>query len=135
MRKVGADCLLRGMNIAFVSQRDSRPSFGAGRVKSNQNRFPIGLWFLQHSRRWTMLVLSRKRQEMMQIGEGVIVKVIHIGRNTVKIGIEAPEGVRVVRGELFGSPGRRNPLASFLRERSVAKAARREGRKWGDKTE
>lgn len=49
-----------------------------------------------------MLVLTRKRTEMIQIGENIFVKVIQTGRSTVKIGIEAPSEVRVLRGELVG---------------------------------
>lgn len=48
-----------------------------------------------------MLVLTRKTAETIQIGEGVVVKVISCGRGRVKIGIDAPSNVRVVRGELL----------------------------------
>ena len=51
-----------------------------------------------------MLVLTRKRSEMIQIGENITIKVIRTGRGTVKIGIEAPANVRVLRGELCGEP-------------------------------
>jgi carbon storage regulator CsrA len=47
-----------------------------------------------------MLVLTRKKSEAIRIGNDVFVKVIRTGRSTVKIGIEAPASVRVVRGEL-----------------------------------
>jgi carbon storage regulator len=47
-----------------------------------------------------MLVLTRKKSEAIRIGNDVFVKVIRTGRSTVKIGIEAPANVRVVRGEL-----------------------------------
>lgn len=47
-----------------------------------------------------MLILTRKRSETIQIGDDVLVKVIRTGRNTVKLGIEAPNDVRVLRGEL-----------------------------------
>jgi carbon storage regulator len=47
-----------------------------------------------------MLVLTRKRNEMIRIGDDVVVKVIKTGKGTVKIGIEAPSNVRVLRGEL-----------------------------------
>jgi carbon storage regulator len=47
-----------------------------------------------------MLVLTRKKSETIRIGENVFVKVIRTGRGSVKIGIEAPANVRVVRGEL-----------------------------------
>jgi carbon storage regulator CsrA len=47
-----------------------------------------------------MLVLTRKPAETIHIGEGIVVKVIKTGKGTVKIGIEAPANVRVMRGEL-----------------------------------
>ena len=47
-----------------------------------------------------MLVLTRKRNEMIRIGDDVVVKVIKTGKGSVKIGIEAPSNVRVLRGEL-----------------------------------
>ncbi len=47
-----------------------------------------------------MLVLSRKSAETIRIGNDVVVKVIKTGKGSVRIGIEAPSGVRVMRGEL-----------------------------------
>ena len=47
-----------------------------------------------------MLVLTRKESETIHIGENVVIKVTRIGSNAVKIGIDAPESVRVLRGEL-----------------------------------
>lgn len=47
-----------------------------------------------------MLVLTRKPAEMIRIGEDIVIKVIKTGKGTVKIGIEAPAHVRVMRGEL-----------------------------------
>lgn len=64
-----------------------------------------------------MLVLTRKKSEMIQIGEQIVVKVIHTGRNTVKIGIEAPVNVRVLRAELCDVPEAGHPLAAFLKAR------------------
>lgn len=68
-----------------------------------------------------MLVLTRKRSEMIQIGDDVIVKVIETGPRWVKIGIEAPDDVRVIRAELFGRPGPQHPLAVFLEKRRLEK--------------
>lgn len=48
-----------------------------------------------------MLVLTRKPAEMIQIGDNIVIKVIKTAKGTVKIGIEAPDDVRVVRGELL----------------------------------
>lgn len=64
-----------------------------------------------------MLVLTRKKSEMIQIGADIVIKVIHAGKNTVKIGIEAPEEVRVLRAELCDPPEAGHPLAAFLKER------------------
>jgi carbon storage regulator CsrA len=49
-----------------------------------------------------MLVLTRKQQETIQIGENVTITVVRIKGNTVRVGIEAPRDVRVARGEVFG---------------------------------
>ncbi|MEX1231790.1 MAG: carbon storage regulator [Planctomycetaceae bacterium] len=48
-----------------------------------------------------MLVLTRKCSEVIQIGDDIVIKIIKTGRNTVKIGIEAPKSVRVARGEIL----------------------------------
>ena len=48
-----------------------------------------------------MLVITRKRNETIQIGDEVVVKVVRTGKGAVKIGIEAPENFRVLRGELL----------------------------------
>ena len=50
-----------------------------------------------------MLVLSRKVEEEIQVGDEIVVKVLKTGRNMVKIGIEAPKRLSVVRGELMAS--------------------------------
>jgi carbon storage regulator len=47
-----------------------------------------------------MLVLTRKQSEMIQIGDDIVIKVIRTGKSTVKIGIDAPAHVRVLRAEL-----------------------------------
>ena len=70
-----------------------------------------------------MLVLTRKRSEMIQIGDDVIIKVIEMSPRWVKIGIEAPDDVRVIRAELFGKPGPRHPLTVFLQQRRAEKQA------------
>jgi len=47
-----------------------------------------------------MLVLSRKQQQEIAIGENITITVIKIKGNTVRLGIDAPRDVKVVRGEL-----------------------------------
>ena len=47
-----------------------------------------------------MLVLSRKQQQDIVIGDDVKITVLKVKGNTVRLGIEAPKNVRVIRGEL-----------------------------------
>ncbi len=47
-----------------------------------------------------MLVLTRKRGELIQIDGNIQVTVISVQGNRVRLGIEAPDSVSVRRGEL-----------------------------------
>lgn len=47
-----------------------------------------------------MLVLSRKENEQLVIGDNIVLTINRISGNRVAIGIEAPRDVRIVRGEL-----------------------------------
>jgi carbon storage regulator CsrA len=47
-----------------------------------------------------MLVLTRKLQERICIGNDITVTVLRVKGQQVRIGIEAPRDVRVIRGEL-----------------------------------
>jgi len=47
-----------------------------------------------------MLVLSRKSGDRIRIGDEVVVTVVRVGPNNVRLGIEAPRTVNVVREEL-----------------------------------
>jgi carbon storage regulator len=55
-----------------------------------------------------MLVLSRKQGEQVHIGGSVTVTVLGISRGVLKLVIEAPGSVRILRGELArsGAPPR-----------------------------
>lgn len=54
-----------------------------------------------------MLILSRLKDESLVIGGNIVVTVNRIVRGKVILGIEAPDDVRVLRGELTGRPKRR----------------------------
>jgi len=47
-----------------------------------------------------MLVLTRKLDEAIQIGDNIKITVLRVKGNTVRIGIEAPKHVKVIRDEL-----------------------------------
>lgn len=49
-----------------------------------------------------MLVLTRKAGERIAIGDQIVLVVSKVSGNRVTVGIEAPAGVRIVRGELKG---------------------------------
>jgi carbon storage regulator len=52
-----------------------------------------------------MLVLSRKPGEQVVIGNGVTVTVLGVIGNRVRVGIDAPDQVRILRAELAGGRG------------------------------
>ena len=47
-----------------------------------------------------MLVLSRKTGEKIRIGNNVTVTIVRIGPNNVRLGIDAPRDLNIVREEL-----------------------------------
>lgn len=48
-----------------------------------------------------MLVLTRKTNEDIRIGDNIVVKVVDIRRDKVRLGIEAPKDVSVHREEIY----------------------------------
>ena len=61
-----------------------------------------------------MLVLSRKPGEKIVIGDNIVLTVIEICRGKVRLGIEAPKDVKVMRDELLtdGLPTGEKPRPS-----------------------
>ena len=49
-----------------------------------------------------MLVLSRKTSDSLLIGKDIEVVVVEIRGNTVRLGVKAPDDVKVLRGEIAG---------------------------------
>lgn len=47
-----------------------------------------------------MLVLSRKQNERIRVGDSVVVTIVRVSGDKVRIGIEAPPSMRVLRDEL-----------------------------------
>lgn len=47
-----------------------------------------------------MLVLSRKRHERILIGDDIVITIVRIGPDAVRVGIDAPSDVNIVREEI-----------------------------------
>jgi len=68
-----------------------------------------------------MLVLSRKPLQSIMIGSDIKITVVKVERNQVRIGIEAPRGVTILREELVDfsdadadAPGRGIPEVEIV---------------------
>lgn len=48
-----------------------------------------------------MLVLTRKKDDGFMIGEDIKVTVVDVTKDRVRIGIEAPAHIKIVRNELY----------------------------------
>ena len=59
-----------------------------------------------------MLVLSRKRDEKIVIGENIVVTIVEIRGDKVRLGIEAPSEVPVHRHEVWEAIQRTSHKAS-----------------------
>lgn len=59
-----------------------------------------------------MLILSRKTNEKIMIGDDVSVTIIEIRGDQVKLGIEAPKSVKVFRQEVFEAIQNENRAAA-----------------------
>ena len=59
-----------------------------------------------------MLILSRKLEEAIWLGDNVKIKIMGIEKGNVKIGIEAPSNVTILREELKEAVADTNKQAS-----------------------
>ncbi|WP_240374388.1 carbon storage regulator CsrA [Bacillus piscicola] len=59
-----------------------------------------------------MLVLTRRRNESIQIGDDIEIKVIAVEGEQVKIGIEAPSHIDIHRKEIYLSIQQENSEAA-----------------------
>lgn len=58
-----------------------------------------------------MLILSRKIDEKIKIGEDITITLIDVHGDQVKIGVEAPKNVKVFRQEVFDAIQNENKAA------------------------
>lgn len=61
-----------------------------------------------------MLVLTRKNQEAIRIGDDIEIKIIGIEGDQVKVGISAPKHVDIYRQELYDAIQQENNEAAHV---------------------
>ena len=61
-----------------------------------------------------MLVLTRKSEEAIKIGDEITVTVLEIRGNQARLGISAPPGMRIYRGEIYEKIRSENVVSSGL---------------------
>ncbi len=67
-----------------------------------------------------MLILSRKTDQQIKIGENITITIIDIKGDQVKIGVEAPKEVKVFRQEVFNAIRNENTAASSVSNDAVS---------------
>ena len=70
-----------------------------------------------------MLILTRKESERIYLGDDIVLTIVRIGGDKVRIGVEAPSNVRVLRLELSEpdsqGPRRQEPSRQEPRRRAA----------------
>ena len=67
-----------------------------------------------------MLVLSRKERQRIKLGESIVVTVVRVSGDRVRLGIEAPSDIVVLREELGDEMPSGAQAASKNPERNLA---------------
>lgn len=70
-----------------------------------------------------MLILSRKIDEKIKIGDNITITLIDVHGDQVKIGVEAPKNVKVFRQEVFDAIQSENKAAAVENAPKNAKSA------------
>lgn len=80
-----------------------------------------------------MLALTRKSKEAIRIGGDITVTVVEIRGGHVRLGIEAPPGVRIYRLEVYEKILRENMMSSDLSVDEFSKIKEKLGQEHDDK--
>ena len=70
------------------------------------------------------MVFTRRRDEAIMIGDGIEVKVLRVGKDVVRIGIDAPAEVAVHRREIYEQIRAENRAAAQATRQVAALADR-----------
>lgn len=70
-----------------------------------------------------MLVLTRKVDEEINIGDDIVIRVVEVNRGNVRLGIDAPGNVSIYRQEVYEKIQEQNLLASKGESSEISMAA------------
>ena len=70
-----------------------------------------------------MLVLTRKADEKIKIGENIVISILSVEGSIVKIGIDAPREVNILRMEVLEQVKNENIAAAARDVKDIAAAA------------
>lgn len=65
-----------------------------------------------------MLVLSRKQNQSLVIGDNIVITILSIDRDQIRLGIEAPKNIPIMRQELFEAVKEQEVVAASLASRT-----------------
>ena len=66
-----------------------------------------------------MLILTRKKDESIVIGNDIVIKIVDIEEGRVRLGISAPADVSIYRHEVYEAIQQENKEAAISREISI----------------
>lgn len=62
-----------------------------------------------------MLILSRKKNEAIHIGDNIVITVLDISGDHIKIGIDAPKNIQIYRAEILKAIQQENKQAALTK--------------------
>ena len=66
-----------------------------------------------------MLILTRKHNESIMVGDDIEIVVLEIKGEQIKLGVKAPDNIRVYRGEVYKEIQIENREAEFSDEKQT----------------
>ena len=76
-----------------------------------------------------MLVLTRKVDDAIRIGNDIVITILSIDKKSVRIGIDAPENVMILREELVRAVAEENIKASQKTELGILNSLKKKLKK------
>ena len=66
-----------------------------------------------------MLVLSRKQNQSLVIGDNIVITILSIDRDQIRLGIEAPRQISIMRQEIYQAMKEQELIEKRLSEKPV----------------